>query len=138
MYTINVTFTPVKRKLIMKIDFKPSAKFAKVLVGETISSDKKSVDRFFAYEKSSRNPYNNKIRVMRQTLNETQRGWLVTDMEVYDSKTGRIIKTLKRNVDEEGKFNTQIVNVGVTGKKNLKQIEHSADGGIISSCTKNI
>ena len=56
----------------MKIDFRPSAKFAKVLVGETISSDQKSVDRFFTYEKSSRNPFNNKIRVMRQTLNETQ------------------------------------------------------------------
>ena len=138
MYTINVTFTPIKRELIMKIDFRPSAKFAKVLVGETISSDQKSVDRFFAYQKPSRNPYNSKIRVMRQTLNETQRGWLVTDMEVYDSRTGRIIKTLKRVVGDEGKFNTQIVNVGLTGKKNLKQIEHSADGGIISSCTKNI
>lgn len=108
----------------MKIDFRPASKFAKVLVGETVAPNKKSVDRFFAYEKVSRNPYNDKIMVMRQTINETKRGWLVTDMEVFDSKTGKAVKTLRREVDDEGNFVTDLKFIDKKGKKQNKSISH--------------
>ena len=35
----------------MKIDFRPVAKFSEVLVGESVSNDAKTVDRYFAYLK---------------------------------------------------------------------------------------
>lgn len=110
----------------MKIDFRPANKFAKVLVGETQAPNKKSVDRFFVYEKLSKNPYNTKTMVMRQTISETKRGWLVTDMDVYDSKTGRVLKSLKRDVDENGNFNTELKYIDIYGKKQNKTVSHSA------------
>ena len=110
----------------MKIDFRPASKFAKVLVGETVAPNKKSVDRFFAYEKVSRNPYNDKIMVMRQTINETKRGWLVTDMEVFDSKSGRVVKSLKRNVEQDGSFETKLTFIDKSGNKQNRTFEHPA------------
>lgn len=110
----------------MKIDFNPVKTYSKVLVGETISPNKKVVDRFYVWEKQSRNPYNEKIMVMRQTINETKKGWLVTDMEVFDSKTGKAVKTLKREVDDEGNFVTHLKFIDKKGKKQTKSISHEA------------
>jgi len=109
----------------MKIDFRPTT-FSRVLVGESGTLNKKVVDRLFVWEKPSKNPYNNKIMVMRQTISETKRGWLVTDMDVYDSKTGRVLKSLKRDVDENGNFNTELKYIDIYGKKQNKTVSHSA------------
>lgn len=110
----------------MKIDFRPVAKFSEVLVGENVSNDAKTVDRYFAYLKQGNNPYLQRPRVMKQTIEETSIGWLVTNMEVFDSKTGRVIKSLNRNVDEEGNFITKIMTLSNSGKKQEKTVEHPA------------
>lgn len=110
----------------MKIDFRPAAKFSEVLVGENVSRDAKTVDRYFAYQKPHKNIYIERPMVMRQTINETKRGWLVTDMEVYDSKTGRVVKSLKREVGENGSFVTKLMTLAKNGKKNTKTVEHPA------------
>ncbi len=108
----------------MKIDFRPAGKFSKVLAGESVANDNKTVSRYFAYMKSSRNKSIQHPRVMRQVISETKRDWLVTDMEVFDSKTGRLIKSLKRTVDQDGNFITKLMTIMENGKKNLKTIEH--------------
>ena len=108
----------------MKIDFKHPACFSKVLVGETIAPNQKTIDRFFAWEKASKNPCNDKIMVMRQTINDTMRGWLVTDMEVYESRTGRLVKSLKRNIESDGSFKTKLVFIDKFGIKQNRTIEH--------------
>jgi len=108
----------------MKIDFRPAGKFPQVLVGEATTNDNKTVNRYFAYMKSSRNKSIQHPRVMRQEIRETKRGWLVTDMEVFDSNTGRVIKSLKRTVDKDGNFVTKLMTLGLCGNKNFKTIEH--------------
>jgi len=110
----------------MKIDFIPPKTFSRFLVGETVNPQKKIVDRFFAYEKPSRNVYKSQIRVMRQTIEDTPRGWLVTDMEVFDSKSGRVVKSLKRNVEQDGSFETKLTFIDKSGNKQNRTFEHPA------------
>lgn len=108
----------------MNIHFTPK-RFDTNLVAQYTDKSTGKLRRVFQYEQPSRNMHIDKTRVLIQDLAQKGKSWIVSDYEVYDTKSGKVVKSLKRDMTGEDSFVSTVKKENYLGTYDTISISHN-------------
>lgn len=108
----------------MNIHFTPKS-FDTNLVAQFTDKSTGKLRRVFQYEQPSKNKHIDKTRILIQDLAQKGKSWIVSDYEVYDTKSGKVVKSLKRDMTGEDSFVSTVKKENYLGNYDTISISHN-------------